>query len=185
MKLSLTDASALLDKTPRQVRYLIGQGQLGAQKVNGRWVIDSESLPLSEHQILARRRKAEQLRDTVEAALGPHTRSARLKYSVRQLAAFSAGTPIYHSLVAALGEPHQAAISIQQCLISISQGCHRYHEADKLEAYRQSREQASRAVALLLLIAEPDMPALAEEIETELIPAISGLIRRCERKRRR
>ena len=38
MKLSLTDASHLLGKTPRQVRYLIKENKIPALKVGGRWL---------------------------------------------------------------------------------------------------------------------------------------------------
>ena len=89
MDLSLTDASRLLGKTPRQVRYLIKNGRLPARKVGNRWVIDSEALPLSQGQLQAARRRAQAVKDVVEEALGPHTRPARLKYSVRQVAAFA------------------------------------------------------------------------------------------------
>jgi hypothetical protein len=46
MLLSLPEAARRLGKSERQVRYLIRNGQVPAQKTGGRWMVDSESLPL-------------------------------------------------------------------------------------------------------------------------------------------
>ena len=61
--LSLSDAARVLSKTPRQVRTMIKQGELASHKSpNGRWVVDSEALPLSQGQLDARARKVGALR---------------------------------------------------------------------------------------------------------------------------
>ena len=50
MQLTIDQAAIRLGKTARQVRYLIQSERLPARKVGGRWVIESENLPLSEGQ---------------------------------------------------------------------------------------------------------------------------------------
>jgi excisionase family DNA binding protein len=44
MQLTLHQAAAALGKTRRQVQYLIQQGRLPAQKVGGRWYVESADL---------------------------------------------------------------------------------------------------------------------------------------------
>lgn len=183
MDLSLTDASHLLGKTPRQVRYMIKNGHLQARKIGRRWVIDDAALPLTEGQRRAHQRKATELREAVDHALGPHTKAADRKYSVRQITAFSVGAPLLHSAKALLDDAHPAVDALAEALVAITQGCHRYHDQDKLAAYQAAREHTCRAVALVLIGGQ--LPEVAEGIEQQLIPALNGLIRRCERKARR
>jgi len=180
MDVTLQDACRLLGKTPRQVRYLVRKGELQGKKVAGRWVVDAADLPISEGQRAARAAKEQQLRDTVEHALGPaHTR----RYGVADLTAFTAGVRVYRALLAALGAAHPASDAVSAALVALSQGYHRFHDRDKLEAYRLAREEAARAAALVLLSAHAEAEALAAPIEREVLPAILGLVRRCERRK--
>lgn len=48
-----------------------------------------------------------------------------------------------------------------------------------------AREDASQAVALLLLCGRPEAAPLADQVERDLLPAITGLVRRSEGGRRR
>jgi excisionase family DNA binding protein len=185
MELSLTDAARLLGKSPRQVRYLIKNGKLTATKDGARWRIQSEDLPLSEGQLRARARKAQDARDLVEQALGPHGRLADKRYSVRDLRAFQAGAPLLPRLTEALGTDHPATTALRDALVALAQGCHRYHDTDKRDAYHLAREHASRATALVLLSGQDAATDLADGLEHQLMPAITGLVRRTERPGRR
>ena len=49
MQLTLEQAATRLGKSLRQVRYMIKSQRLPAQKVGGRWMVDSADLPLSEN----------------------------------------------------------------------------------------------------------------------------------------
>lgn len=79
----------LLGCSECQLRYAIKQGRVRADKVDGRWRFDSESLPLSPGQRQARERKAAELRERVEVALAPQI-AGGAEYSVRSLGAFGA-----------------------------------------------------------------------------------------------
>lgn len=186
MTLSLTQAAALLGKTPRQVRYMIKRGRLRATKENGRWLIERDDLPLSEGQLRARERKAREIEGTVLDALGPHLRpGAKRRYSVLELSAFSHGREVHAGLMRAVGAEHEATRAIEDSLVRVSQGCHRFHEGEKLEAYSNAREAAARAVALLLLSEHSDAVAISDRVEQDVLPALAGLIRRYERRARR
>lgn len=151
MELSLTEASHLLGKTPRQVRYLIKLGKLSARKDRGRWVVQSEDLPLSEGQLRARSRKVHELRDAVDEALGAAGRVADRRFSVRDLRAFVHGADAWRRLVGTLGPEHPATAALEEALVAMTRGCHRFHDRDKRQAYAEAREHAARATALALL----------------------------------
>ena len=183
VELSLTDAARLLGKTPRQVRYLIKTGRLAATKDGVRWRLDSAALPLSEGQLRARARKAGEIRDAVDDALGPHGRLAGRRYSVRDLRAFSAAAPLARQVAQGLGADHPAALALRDLLVALSQGCHRFHDRDKREAYVAAREHAARAAALLLLAGHPEAEAWADRVEGDVMVGVTGLVRRTERPR--
>lgn len=182
MELSLTDAARLLGKTPRQVRYMLKLGQIqGKRGDNGRWRVASETLPLSDKDLKSRADKVGALRGAVEEALGPHL-DARGKrgFSVRETAAFSVGAPLHRVMVSKLGEEHRACKALGEALVCVGCGVHRYHGPDKHAAYGEARERAATAAVLLYL--SDEQVALAEQIERELLPAITGLVRRYERR---
>ena len=88
MRITIDEAAARLGKSARQVRYLIQNGGLGANKVNGRWLIEADDLPLSEPQRAALGRQERALRGAVERGLGLDEEKRR-RYSVRDLKAFN------------------------------------------------------------------------------------------------
>ncbi len=69
MQLTLEQTATSLGKSKRQVLYMIQTGRLAAQKVAGRWSIESDRLPRSEAQQRTDERKQRQLRAAVEEAL--------------------------------------------------------------------------------------------------------------------
>ncbi len=186
-ELTLTEAAQLLGKTPRQVRYMIKTGRLQASKDGERWRIRRDDLPLSERQTLARQAQAEDLRVSVEAALGPHLepKGAKRGYSVSSMSAFGKGQSLYGEAREALGSDHPAVSALADSLVSISQGCHRYHDREKLEAYRAAREAAACATAFMLMDGGEAIGGFARRLEEGVLPAICGLIRRSERRARR
>lgn len=178
MKLSLSQAAERLGKTRRQIRYLIQEGRLDARKDGGRWVVDSEALPESDARQAARARQEAGLRDAVDRALEPRTAG---RYSVRDVKAVVAGVPLYRQCLALLGEGADAATELRACLDHLAIGYHRWGPTDKREAYRAARDAAARAGMALLLTEQPAAAQLLDAIEQELMPAITGLVRRTER----
>ena len=75
---------------------MIQQGHLPAQKLAGRWWIESQHLPLSEDQQRSSERKQHQLRVAVEDALDIEPENTRpRRYSVRDLKAFQIALPLH------------------------------------------------------------------------------------------
>ena len=147
MQLTIDQAATCLGKTARQVRYMIQSERLPARKVGGRWVIESENLPLSEGQEKAIARKERQLRAAVEEGLGLGEEGERpSRYSLRDLKAFQIALPIYHQTCEVLGIEHAATVALHQFLGHLSRGCHRFERRQKAEAYNLARDAASAAV---------------------------------------
>jgi len=186
MNLSLTETARLLNKSDRQVRYLIMHGGLEARKVDGRWVIRREDLPLSEGQTRAATQKQERAARLAMEVLQPDGESKGSKrYSVRELRAFQEGAPLYRELISAAGADHPAAALLREALMLLACGYHEFDDRNKAAFYARSREQASRAAMALLLEDEEARRDLIDRLETSLLPAIGGLIRHAERRERR
>jgi excisionase family DNA binding protein len=188
MQLTLEQAAAALGKSPRQVRYMIEQGKLPAEKVEGRWRIDSEALPQAPARENARqtagKRRKERLREVVDEALdlegGPERR-----YSVLDLKAFQVALPLYRRSLEALGEEHPASGRLRTVLERLALGCHRFEPKDKTSAYREAWDAASLAVCELVLAGGEQADTLRQALEQDLMAALAGLLRRMDRQRRR
>lgn len=74
--LSIAEAAALLQKSERQIRYMVQQGQLSAVKSGGRWVIKAEDLPLTDAQRVALGEGAERIVEAAEMAVEPARKAA-------------------------------------------------------------------------------------------------------------
>jgi len=123
MKLTLEQAAARLGKSGRQIRYLIQNDRLPAEKVAGRWLIDSDHLPLSAGQQQAIERKERQLRAAVEEGLGLPAASERSpRYSVRDLKAFQLTLPVYRQAATCLGAAQPATLALRQVLEELTRG---------------------------------------------------------------
>jgi hypothetical protein len=179
MKLSLSQAAERLGKTQRQIRYLIKQGKLDARKDGGRWVVDSDRLPVSDEQRAARQRQETRLRDAVDAALDTHRQG---RYSLRDLKAVTVGAPIYRSCLQRTGPDSIASRELRASLDHLAVGYHRYALSEKRDSYRAARDAAARAAMDLALSELDGALELADLIEQELMPAIAGILRRTERR---
>ena len=170
----------LLGKTARQVRYLLAHKQLQARKVDGRWVIDRASLPLSEAQVEARARRTAALRHTVEETLGAGVKEERKeRYSVRDVKAFQLARPV-HAALRAMTPPPTGLSHIHRALVLLAQGCHRFGRDEKALSYRAARDAVAEGLCELLLDGGEGLGAQATVLEQEVLPAIAGLIRRVE-----
>jgi hypothetical protein len=165
MDLTIDEAAVAAMKTARQIRHLINTGQLQATKEGGRWRIRSQDLNLPQ--------RLQPLQQAVAVALG-----SEASQQIASLKAFQLGAPLLKELTPKLGAAHPAATAFQNMLVQLAQGCHRFHPAEKLVSYRSARDLASTAVCLLLIEEQSD---LANTIEQQVIPAITGLIRRLDK----
>lgn len=187
MELSLAEAARLLGKSERQVRYLIKSGAFPAQKVDGRWRIQRQDLPLSEGQQRAAERKAERAVEVALEVLRPGAGSAEggpRRYSVVELRAYREGAPLYRDLVGTAGADHPAAQFLREALMLLACGCHEYQGREKAGFYSRAREQASRAVMALLLDGAEACRELVARFESGMLPALGGLIRQAEQRGR-
>ncbi len=195
--LSLAQAAAQLNKTERQLRYLIQTGRLVAEKQKGRWLISPEAL--REHQDAAPRAKASQrLKREIETACSkpisskplasstppeaPKSTTKGKRYSLRDMKAFQIAQPLLQRAEATLGTEHQACQALRENLRQLALGCHRFDYKEKQRAYEAARDAASLAVCALYLEPTPKVADLAEQIEQELMAALVGLIRRLSRR---
>ena len=185
MKLTLEQAATRLGKTQRQVRYLIQQGRLPAEKIGGRWSIDSDDLSLNKEQRRSTERKQRQMRAAVEEALELESEEERpRRYSVLDLKAFQVALPLYNEAQTELGEDHPATRALQRVLEHLSRGCHRFERGEKAEAYRAARDEASLAVCELVLARSESADRILHGIEQDLMAAFAGLMRRVDGRRR-
>jgi len=180
--LTLQQAATRLGKSLRQVRYMVTRGELGARKVEGRWVIDDSALPASEGQRQAADRRRAGLAAAVEDALDLG-HEGRRRWSLRDLQAFKVGLPLYRDTCGILGDAHPAALALRQSLANLARGCHRFAHGEKLSAYQQARDAASDA-AFELALAQANAAPLVDRVEQDYLAAVAGLLRRNERRPR-
>ena len=181
MQLSLEQAAERMGKSVRQVRYLIQSGSLRATKSGGRWVIDAADLPLSDNQRAAVGRRENALRGAVEKGLGLDGATAT-RYSIRDLTAFQIALPLYRKGGELLGAEHPAVAALHSSLVLLTQGCHRFGHAEKAECYRAARDAASLALCEMVMADRGELEPLITDIEQDLMAAMSGLLRRLDRK---
>lgn len=183
MKLTLEQAATRLGKSRRQVLYAIRKGELPAEKLAGRWFIEFDDLDPGQPRRDAQERKHRALRAAVEDALDlTQDDGERRRYSIRDLKAMQVALPIYRATCESMGEAHAAAGALRRVLEQLARGYHRFERAEKAEAYRLARDQASLAACELLLASSPEGNQLLDKVEGDLMPAFAGLMRRMDRR---
>lgn len=185
MFLTLREAAARLGQSERQVRYALVQGKLQGEKRAGRWFVELETLPRTPGQQEVRRGREHRHARQVDAALSvQEDDGASRGYSVMRLRAFQAARPLLDEARAALGPEHPACLRLEEAILQLTIGCHRFRRRDKAVAYGAARDAASAAVAHLMLAQHEAAGPIAETVESEVLPAIAGLLRRSEGLRR-
>ena len=191
MKLSLSDVATLLNKSPRQIRYMIGSGALKAKKEGKSWRFDPDDLPLTAEQRAKLRDNADAVTESASKAAGKARAAAgkpRRHYSITDLRAYQLGEPLYRQLVQACGPDDAATKRLRRALELLAIGCHAFHGREKRMHYAAAREAVASTVTDLRLSTDVDMNqnekrcALAEALEQTLLGPINALIRRAERK---
>lgn len=180
MKLTLDQTAVKLGKSVRQVRYLIQQGRLPAQKLGGRWFVESDDVPTDETGRQRRFRREARLRDVAEEAVTRGTE--RTRYSILDLKAFQILLPVYRELVSSLGLDQAATQHLRAALDQLTLGCHRFGRSDKVEAYRAARDAVSLALCDLIATDATRRGPIVEALEQDFMAAMAGLLRRAERR---
>lgn len=188
MELTIHEAAALLGKSPRTVRAHVATDAIPARKSNGRWMIASDSLPLTEVQRRSLPRRAQEARDAVERALPQRLRGAgRGTRSVRDFEPFA-------RLVQILGESDPGRTpwhmrshrTIALALRSLAVACHEYSGDRRTEQLRAARRRLAHLIAAghAAIAIDGDALAIADRIEQDVLPPIGGLLRWLETRAR-
>lgn len=173
---TLPEVAGLLNKSQRQIRYLIKTGKLPAHKPHGRWTVKKSDLDIFTTAPQA---------DAVQRTEAAH--AAGRRYSVQDLQAFQVGQTIFRDMVEALTISDPNVKKLRNALEALTLGCHAFEPDEKIEYFRRVRRTLASIVAALLLPDEPpadddDQAIFAGRIEQELMPHIGGLIRAADRK---
>ena len=180
MQLTLNETAARLGKSVRQIRYMITQNRLPAQRDGKRWLVNEDDLPESAAQNRVGKKRRQRFERKSEHNLAPPPQGDSKSYSVLQLRAFNLTAPIYHRAVDIFGPEHRVVEHLEESLLSLATGCHRFGRSDKAAAYHEARDLAARAICLAILTEDPDAIEIAEAIEQDFMPALAGLLRRNE-----
>lgn len=175
MLLNVADAATVLGISARAVRARLTKGQLPGRKVEGTWRVPREALPLTDGQRAALQARADEVRAVVDAALPSRgsRRDDRRHRSVVDLAAWRAAAGLRASVCAGV------AAALDEGLVALAVAFHEYRADARLCALTSARAAFARAAALSHL--EGQLLA-AETLEREVLPALSGLFRRAERR---
>ncbi|MCC7011182.1 MAG: helix-turn-helix domain-containing protein [Planctomycetes bacterium] len=198
MDLSLREAAALLGRNPRTLRAQLARGEIAGRKSGKHWLVPRHSLPLTEAQRRTLQVRADELRAAVDEALPSRTATDRgpRRRSVADLDCFRAAQRVLRDMRAqapgdasATSDLARAREQVEAGLLHLSEASHLYHPRLKLRATRHAHSAFARAVGLLFLEvdAAPAPPRLAwiVALESEVLPAVGGLMRWSERSSRR
>ena len=188
MELSVREAAALLDRSPRTLRAQLARGELPAVKRSGQWWVHRRDLPLTEAQRRRAADKAESVRRAVDDVL-PSRLDGKVGRSVADLDAFRHGAALLAEVRAdtevseALRE--RAAAGLEEALLALSEAVLHFDRNAKLEAVERSRRGFARVVGMLLVEAgiPPAEPvhAWVQALERDVLKAVAGFARWTEK----
>ena len=193
MELSVREAATLLECSPRTLRARLARGDLPGKKRGGRWKVHRRDLPLTETQRRRLQGKAERVRGAVEDVLPSRlaSSSGERRRSLVDLDAFRFGAALLRKIQAANAEPlegtrrERAVAHLEEALLAISEAAQCFNRSAKLDAIERGRSGFARALALLLLDAEPPLDdplhGWVQSLETEVLPSVAGFARWAER----
>ncbi|MCA9545900.1 MAG: helix-turn-helix domain-containing protein [Myxococcales bacterium] len=172
MILSVAEAAAVLDLTPRTLRARLARGTLKGEKRGGQWVIRLADLPTTEAHRRQLSDRADQVRATVENTLGVRVPQ---QHTTVDNAAFAALLALIRALPVDMSERERLC----EALCLVAEGHHAYASRAKVAAWVAARRTLSHAVARLYLVAPVPEPLL-HALEGEVLPRLGGLIRWAE-----
>ncbi len=178
MNLSLKEASTVAGLSIRQLRYQIQSGKIKANKINGKWCIPKEQLPLSPGREQAQQQKLERVADIAHQVL--RTKKSK-RYSLLDLRAYTLSASLYQEIGS--DSVHQKAKALLlEAMLELACACHAYNQVRKSHGFALARDHLCQALVYLHL-ESPTTQNWMAKIEQEIIPAIGGLLRHVERKK--
>ena len=195
MELSLREAAALLGRKERTLRAQLSRGEVRGVKRDGKWVLVRAELPASEAQRARVQARADAIRRAVDEAL-PSRAASRASYRRRSIVdvdCFRAACEVWRELSgredsAPRPSSHvDAAAEMRRGLLELSHGVAAFDPVTKVDALRAARRCFSYALACLWIgpIGVDPEQHLAVRLESEVLPALGGLLRWSERLRER
>ena len=192
MELSVREAAALLDCSPRTLRSQLQRGEIKGVKRNGRWRVDRRSLRLNDDQRRRLQERADSVRQAVEDVLPSRLASSagQKSRSVVDLDAFRRGAEVLREVRGAGGDVlpeasrERAAAQLEEALLALAEAAQQFDRGTKLEAIGRCRAGIARAAAVLLI--EAGVPAAdpvhgwAQALEGEVLPVVAGFARWAE-----
>lgn len=189
MELSVREAAALLDCSPRTLRAQLQRGDLPGVKRRGSWRIDRRALRLNEAQRRRLQEKADSIRQAVEDVLPSRLASSagQKSRSIADLDAFRRGGEVLRAIRTAdcdvVSEDSRTRVveELEDALLALSEAAQQFDRAAKLEAIGRSRRGIARATALLLLDAGTSagdpVHEWARALEADVLPMVAGFAR--------
>jgi hypothetical protein len=116
------------------VRYLIESGKIKAAKVEGRWSMERENLPLTPGQERAQKVKEERAHRIAQETLGPAPdppEKSERRFSLRDLRATGEVLEIHRALLGAAGGAHPAVAEFREAMMLLAGGFHEFHGREK------------------------------------------------------
>ncbi|MEM7678310.1 MAG: helix-turn-helix domain-containing protein [Myxococcota bacterium] len=181
--LTLPEAAALIGRSERQIRYLIQQGKLAAKKQGRRWLVDKSALDKMPERRRRHAQRLESMEATVRETLSLPAEGENPKWSVLSMRVVTYARSVHTAVVETFSESHPAAVAAASTVRCLVRGGHAFRPADKLAHYATARTAACDTLTEVLL-APLETQALIRQIESDLLPALAGLLRRAEKKQR-
>lgn len=183
--LTAREAATLLGISPRAVRSRLQHGTLRGHKVQGVWRIPRAHLPATDEEVAAQARRAQEVRDAVEEELARGTAGERAPRSLCGLSAYRAGRRTLLATEEGQGVVfEEARRQLKAALVALGRAWPVYLPGPRLRLLDTARSEFGAAIAILGL--EPTLGLqLADELEREALPALAGMCRATERRRRR
>lgn len=186
MLLSVREAATLLRCSPRAVRARLVRNDLKGSKVDGRWLVARDALPLTAEEHHAVQERAGAIRDLVENVLPPRLPpgpDGRPRRTLADLAAFRAGVDVHRRLRAAeSGVASAAAGHVEAALVALGRAWPLFHPDARVRLLDEARSHVGAAMATLLLDGGPDAAALVVALESQMLPPLAGMCRAAERR---
>lgn len=190
MLLTVELAAVELGISPRAVRARLQRGELVGRKVDGRWCIPRESLPLTESQHRSLQARVRQLHGAVDRVAPPgiSARRDRRRRSLVDLDVWRSLHAIQRNLAAQAQGRDAARAAIDTAAAALALGFYEYATEPRVAALRKARAELAVAVSSLLAASDlpPPDPVLGwvDQLEQDVLPMLGGMVRAAERRRR-
>ena len=195
-EITVQEASALLGVTTRSVLNYIKSKEIEAIKVGKSWFIKKPSLDSFSKRYGFTREQAEVTPTKTAEIKIPNEQvnqsreNNETKFSVKNLRAFKLSKEILdkeklQKLLSSCPAQSKILTHFHDAVSYLGAGYYAYNTEDKLRLYRKSREKLGSALALIYYSIDSiqNDSHIIDNIEGQLLPAYSSLIKRMDKKR--